>query len=313
VLSCCDLRRLRRVVVSPRMRQFLGLWWDEGSDSRREVLIFESSSRRRTFQQALRMVERRQKQSAPSSGSEPGSEWSRGIPEVQIRKEVFVCLREACKKDMRNNTSIVNVTFARSRKEQGASSWGGSWGTPESSDGDAELLVLTVDTVAAIELPSFLRQYAKWDDLDDYAVEARHGTVMETDSEGEEDLVGQPPPPQPFDGAVACQALHGSPWPLKQLEGVWFLAEAEPKMKLQFERPELMLFTSDGERQRWRRHLAATLACQERRRAGEQAKGGQGWSVVPTGKTELAEVKKYAFARAQSPQRALMDGSKAAG
>jgi len=120
---------------------------------------------------------------------------------------------------------------------------------------------------------------------------------------------------------VKCQTLYSSPWQLKQLEGVWFLAEAEPRIKLRFERTEEFLFSSDGERQRWRRHLAVVLANQERRQQDDRTRN-QGWSVLATGKTEIADVRQYAMTHAHrsldrslgaEQPRALTNAAKAAG
>merc|ERR1712039_72971 len=92
------------------------------------------------------------------------------------------------------------------------------------------------------------------------------------------------------------KTLHGSPWDLLQLKGVWFLAEAEPKVKLQFMNsspgnPEEVAFVSDVERQRWRRHLANVLAKQETGQKGNEKKGNVGWSVVPTTINNIDEIK----------------------
>jgi len=313
VLSCRDLRRLQHAVVCPKMRQFLGLWWDESEAQRREVLIFESAWRRRAFQQALRMVERIRPETHSSA-----REFRRGIPEMQVRKEVIDSLQETCKRDMRN-TALVNVTFVRSRQGSTTSSWGESWSASSPADVQAEVLLLTIDAVAVIALSGFLQQYARRDDEQYYAAAPRRVWALETDSEEESGpLVPQAP------GQVIqvdkCQPLYSSPWHLKNLQGVWFLSEAEPKVKLQFERSELLVFVSDGERQRWRRHLAFVLANQERRQA-DDGRGGQGWSVVPTGYTEIGEVKQYAlshmqgahFAHLRDRTQVFVDATKAAG
>jgi len=174
--------------------------------------------------------------------------------------------------------------------------------------------VLTYDTVASVTLQSFLKQYARRDDFEFYRDNlgsmAKRGekvlTVEETDSEGEPIRNVSRQQKQAVDeGLGKCTAVRSSPWQLSALQGVFFLAEAEPKVKLQFQRTEEFLFSRDGERQRWRRHLAYVLKAREERPSQEQAsKQGQGWSVVPTDKIKVDEVKKYALAK-QKAQLAL--------
>jgi len=306
VVSYRDLRHLRHTIVDRRMRQFLGLWWDKSHRIQREVIVFESSSRRRNFQHMLRMVERHRQ----PNQKQFKREFRRGVPSVFVRTDVMESLQVTSKKDVKNDVRILNVTFVRSRKGSDAQS--GGYFAAQSQE-QVDVLVLTVDTLCAITLSSFLQRFARSDDAHFYeeafAKQADGDDTpeicteeLETDSEGEDNILARSEAGQTFDGIDDCQELYGSPWELKSLQGVWFLAEPQPRVKLQFEKPELISFARDGERQRWRRKLASVLGSQDRRKPNDQAKGNQGWSVVPTGKTEIGEVKKHA----QAKQRELL-------
>jgi len=312
VMSFRDLGKLKHIVTDERMRQFMGLWWDESEEHQREVLIFDSSSRRRAFQQALRMVDR-----AQYDGRSTAHDSSRGIPQLPLRKEIIDTLQGTCQLTDVRNTALVSATFVRSQRDAAASSWTTGW-SAASINTQAEVLLLTVGTVVVISLDDFLRQYARPDDAEVYAAQAADFTLMETDSEDENSLNDlQPSGPRQEFTIPPAKALYSGPWKLKDLQGVWFLAEAEPKIKLKFQGIVMILFPSDGERQRWRRHLAAVLANQERRQQDDRS-ANQGWSVLATGKTEITEVRKFAMTHphrslATEHPRALMNATKAAG
>jgi len=247
----------------------------------------------------LRMVERFRQ----PNQKQVKREFRRGVPMLRLRTEVMESLQKTSKKDVKNDVRILNVTFVKSRKS------GDEGYFASKSQVKVDVLVLTVDTLCAITLSSFLCKFARKDDAEysaeafakeadgDYKDEAIWREELETDSEGEENILATSLPGQPFDGIEDCDTLYDSPWQLKSLKGVWFLAEAQPQVRVEFDSREMFSFTRDGERQRWRRHLASVLHSQEQRKTDDQAKGNQGWSVVPTGKTEIKEVQKYAVAK----------------
>merc|ERR1719210_2453855 len=106
-------------------------------------------------------------------------------------------------------------------------------------------------------------------------------------------------PEQTVDDLKFCTPMYQSPWALKELRKVMFLADAEPRLALQFgsAKPESIIFASDAERQRWRRHLANVLRYQEEHQTEDQGKSNNTWSVVRTGKTETSEVQKMVTAK----------------
>jgi len=290
------------------MRQFLGLWWVWWTEAdnnkivktqRREVIIFESSSRRRHFQHMLRMVKRKSNIQKQFMG-----EFRLGVPALKVRDEVMESLQKASKLEPKEDVRILNVAFVRSPKGSDEGFFAAK------SQAEVDVLVLTVDTLCAVDLPSFLSNWAREDDakfhkvlVDDPTNEVICTQELETDSEGEDNILASTLAGQTFDEIQKpCKTLHGSPWQLKSLNGVWFLAESQPRVQLQFGSKVTISFARDGERQRWRRHLASVLRSQERRKPDDKAKDSQGWSVVPTGKTELEAVKK----QKQAKQRELM-------
>merc|ERR1719215_1708527 len=94
-----------------------------------------------------------------------------------------------------------------------------------------------------------------------------------------------------MDECTAEAALRGY-FPFKSQTGVWFMAEQEPKVSLQFSKKEDITFFSDGDRQRFRQHLACVLRCGDEVDAPTSTQRQQGklWKVQPTGKTELSGV-----------------------
>merc|ERR1711920_293345 len=168
----------------PRMRQFLGLWWDEDSlaDAHacpREVLIFDSSSRRRAFQQALRLVERegRQKKSAVRDGQDSAREappvflGRRGIPERTMRKEVIGSLQKTCHR--KGVVEIMNATFVKkSSRGTTTSGWSDALSNQRGGDAQPELLIMSQDVIAAVSLAAFLKEYARRDDQLHYLSDA---------------------------------------------------------------------------------------------------------------------------------------------
>merc|ERR1712113_681241 len=193
--SCRNCKNIQRVVVHPKMRQFIGLWWDDADNRhiQHEVLIFESASRRRTFQQLLRLVDRQNMPRLPGSNAasaqQLGPSRLRMIPELYMRVEVIDSIQETSRKETRDNVSLVNATFVKNSHRGIVGSWRESWSDPSSGEEQAEMLVLTVDTIAIITLESFLKQYAEYHDkiffnskhVPDDGVDDTHAT----DSEGE--------------------------------------------------------------------------------------------------------------------------------
>jgi len=310
LVSYRQLAKLERLVVCPRVRQFLGLCWDESTVGKhREVLVFESISRRNAFRRTLQVCLK-----ANISGPTINNVYRCGVPEVGLRREVLFFLRQACKKDLRSEAHLVNVTFIKPN-------------ALKRSLEPLELLVLTRDHVCVLPLYEFLLEYAKFIDSSPQQTNrvglakefARETQMQATDMERREaeenrkreeiarlklddtagdiddsdsDIDELPPLQQHLDlgGEIRKSAVLRGPWQKSKLKGVWFLAESEPKMRLQFEsRPEEFSFFTDGERQRFKAHLALVLATPDETAADDSMVN---WSVVPTGRATLKDVQK---------------------
>eukprot|EP00931_Biecheleriopsis_adriatica_P100694 TRINITY_DN75952_c0_g1_i1.p1 TRINITY_DN75952_c0_g1~~TRINITY_DN75952_c0_g1_i1.p1 ORF type:complete len:2665 (+),score=531.47 TRINITY_DN75952_c0_g1_i1:80-8074(+) len=292
VVAVRNLQRVKRTVYYNRIWQFLALWWqpDMQFPDQRQLLVFESSARRRIFQQVLRKVPQKQHHIVVPGDSRSAGDLIYGVPEVPMQFMAYNALEQTCQVG-RGGMPLVGVTFIRSA--------GGAAGSEDS----VELLALTRTSVTVISMDSFMVAFTR-DDDDHYYDDDREclDAVLDTDSEDETLLPSKPPGVGKFEDKK-CQALYGSPWELEELQGVWFVAEATPKVRMQFATTNEFTFVSDGERQRFRRHLAQVLSSQEA--AKRPGSSSQAWTVVPTDKTDLTAIKKDAKEVAQSGHLSL--------
>jgi len=289
VVSCRSLRPLQAIEVWRRMRQCLVLHWSaqEGAKAYKEVLIFESSGRRRAFQRLLRRL--------------PSHRGTIGVAQMRIRELVKMAVDRATVSDAHKPSPTVDIFFVRDYAagegaDQEAMTFGDAF--TERYGAQPKAFVLNLAAATSITMRSFLQALAVADhnDPDGVLTDAEDGVLDDTDSE--DDAL-----PTPYDVSRVIESdgperierdddSRLSQHPLKKLDGVWFLAEAEPKVRLQFGTQNVMLsFMSDGERQRFRRRLAHLLL------AGQQAgdkdeDAAKGWSVLPTVETDMKKVKK---------------------
>jgi len=274
-----SMQDLQRVIFDLRMRQILCLVWeaDEADVAHQfQLLVFESSSRRRLFQQALRRVPRKPSVSGEMEHRkhQAGRARARGILECHVKSDALESLRETCQV-RRGGIPLVSVSFV--------------YGNSITLHRQLEMVVLTRCSVTVISYQSFWSKFWRRGDEKHYDEEV---TIASIDTDSDDDRL--PPFSENVvatsnDHADKCEALHGSPWDIDDLQGVWFLSEASPKVRLQFGQTIEITFTSDGERQRFRRHLATILAEGAVSRVG---KSSQGWAVVPTDKTDLRSIQK---------------------
>lgn len=289
------LSALRRVMLSDRLKQLMCFWWEKSGVAPREVAIFEDSSRCRLFQKILRSTERGQMCGEAKVGLRPSR---LGIPFVRLRTEVWQHLALTARKDPGPDASVVSGIFIQ-RHSGGTTStpWGGTagrLGQPAArpvvaGEPEVELLLLTTDVVACVGLRDFLGSLARSDDAEYFA--SNLPDVPHQDSDSEEDALPDrvlAPLRQKACGIAKMKVLRGSPWQLGDLQGVWFLAESESKMRLQFSTMEEFHFFAEGERQRFRRQLAQVLQASSKRDAA------RGWEVVPSEKTTLGDVRQAA-------------------
>lgn len=295
VESVRDMRNIQRSIFSRKMHQFVGLMWEEldGFRNQTEVLVFESSGRKRIFQQALQKVPRTRdrekgKSGAASTVNSQGLQLSTcGILETALRQEVEDTLEESSQVG-RGGAPLVSMTFVRSP-------------SVDTMEPSVDLLILTRGSIAVISMASFLSRFARAEDFNTYATGSR---VIAVDTDSEDDMLA------PFrelaafssDESGKCEVLENYLFNLEELQGVWFVAEAKPKVRLQFGSTTEINFISDGERQRFRRHLATVLAEEAQ---GHQDKKNQAWTVIPTNKTDLKAIEQQTRTQATGTLLAL--------
>ncbi|CAK8997087.1 unnamed protein product [Durusdinium trenchii] len=302
VLAVRDMRNIRRAVFSSRIRQFLCLLWDR-TEINVEMLIFESTSRRRYFQEVLRRVPRERRKLAGDSEevitrrNAKGITGSvKGIWEVAVNPETMASLIETCQV-RRGGIPLVSVSFVH------------TLGPANVLSQRLSLLVLTRCSLTVIPFRSFWSRFWRMNVDEKYYDADEHVDQAAMDTDSDDDIL------PPFKETVVTsneseekfEASKG-PFDFDDLQGVWFFAESSPKVRLQFAQPIDITFTSDGERQRFRRHLANILSEDAAPKAG---KTSQAWAVVPTDQTDLKTIQK-ATKEAQSvkpkdsPKMALM-------
>jgi len=304
------------------MRSFVGLKWDSYKNCEYQALFFENYYRRREFVEVLRLVTRFRP--AHAEPTHPDSQKleigpNKGINFTLARKDMILHLRKSCKVrgEARAEAQLVTISFIQS--------------TSDYQTNPMEVLILTRDAVATIKVESLLRYWVRSDlalakrnfekingrtagTATDEEVEQSKLGVMgwETyqglegrsdvipadleDSDEENDAI----PPKmsgdvnEMDDLVVDPCIR-EPSQLKKLTGVWFMAEPEPKVTLQFSDAMKVTFFSEGDRQRFRQHLACALKADNEGGeddANAQKEQGKLWRVKPTAQTELSTVKK---------------------
>jgi len=284
-----DLAKIDDVVINPRMRQFLGICW-EGDDSSKvskgflrsaktgsnEIWIFESSMRRQQFQEILRLV--------PKKVDKNNKRESR---QVALDRRMFYFLQDQCKSKktrrfFEHSDAIVNITFTKKHKDHGMST-------------EIEVIVMTRVDLTIMPIANFVKIYVG-SHLAYRGGETKDPMAIVEDSDEDD---GELPEPEDMKaGPVDVPGLERTDmknqWTLSpSLKGVWFLASTEPQVTAKFDDGQSVkfVFMSDGDRQRWRQHLALVLSSREA--SGTQNNTSPDlWTVRGTGQTDLQEVQK---------------------
>eukprot|EP00927_Polykrikos_kofoidii_P086102 TRINITY_DN9547_c1_g1_i1.p1 TRINITY_DN9547_c1_g1~~TRINITY_DN9547_c1_g1_i1.p1 ORF type:complete len:1837 (+),score=294.25 TRINITY_DN9547_c1_g1_i1:89-5512(+) len=289
VLHFQSLDKVTKVVVRQTIRQFVGLTWEIESEngkieSHLQVLIFESVQRKRNFLEALRLM--------PTKPVKGDTLRSAGLPFVMVRGEVMAWLHQACKKE--RGEKIHSVTFIK---------------PPASAAGSLdsrtlELLAITKESITIIDITQFVtvldmycdhRNVPAGTDLESDSPFIAHRkrlsyTEVCDDSDSDDETLPQTMDIIHWDDEARLPLGEGRNEPrfLKNLQGVWFMAQAESHAKLHFDDIVLDIqFFCDGEKQRWRQQLAMLLDQQDK--DGTPQKG---WSVMQTEQDTMQGVKK---------------------
>lgn len=272
--SVRELVDVKAMMVHPKMRQFICLWWHDFPNHfalHRELLIFESGAHQRQFREILRVVPRRKAKGNVHS-LPPISRQVRGVSEVPFRPEVLEAVRTSVKKSHpRAEAFVVNMTFMKRADRQAPST----------------LMVLATDMIGVFDVREFFgKVFCESKEEDERQIAASEHAAIHLKGEcledSDSDVEGMPSSVKDPGDAQSELVLApvGGPWLLDSLQGIWFLADHEPKMKLQFPgKQQDYLFFNDGERQRWRQQLAALLEAAD---ASQAAGAKNAWSVVPT-------------------------------
>ncbi|CAK8997126.1 unnamed protein product [Durusdinium trenchii] len=311
VLAVRDMRNIRRAVFSSRIRQFLCLLWDR-TEINVEMLIFESTSRRRYFQEVLRRVPRERRKLAGDSEevitrrNAKGITGSvKGIWEVAVNPETslwprggmarllaprMASLIETCQVRRGGIPLAPRCPRARERASLGelerpdgtvSVSFVHTLGPANVLSQRLSLLVLTRCSLTVIPFRSFWSRFWRMNVDEKYYDADEHVDQAAMDTDSDDDIL------PPFKETVVTsneseekfEASKG-PFDFDDLQGVWFFAESSPKVRLQFAQPIDITFTSDGERQRFRRHLANILSEDAAPKAGKTSQALAGLLVA---------------------------------
>jgi hypothetical protein len=225
------LKDVEKVIISGKIRQLIGLWWEQEDpemQSQLEIFIFESSTRRRRFRENL------QRTAAKTFHGFPG------VPEVPVNGSFMYDMQETCKKERLE--TVISVSFIKPIDEP-------------VNVASIEVLILTLDAMAFVTLASWLRSFAKHADYSMDVEDIPYEDVE--DSASDEDRPPDEEDPRVADSVEKLEysRIPGLPWEVKTIKGVWFMADSFPKAGLvignKSAKEELMFF-SDGEKQRWR-------------------------------------------------------------
>jgi len=251
----------------------------DASDWPNEAMIFENSNRRAAFKQLLQVVFKTPEKKKNTDGAKSmGTVRKRGIPEVRLHDVVLNAVQKAVRNPVNvAGNPLINMTFVRARNPTLC---------------PMDLVVLTDETLVFVNTLSFLQEYERLADdytlPEDYVLEP---VCEETDSEDDEipEKVGE------TETEPAKLTVLEEPHDLTKLQGVVFLAVAEPRVTVAFEgRPIEVIFIRDGERQRFRRQLAHMLVNLANKSSGEvppESKTTQAFSVVATDTEDAKKAK----------------------
>lgn len=250
-----------------------------------QILIFESSSRRRHFRDTIPLVRWVTHDPPP--------------PERLLPDEFFYTILQMCKSDAGQASPLINVTLSRDPETKNVTS------------ANMEAICLAREVVCSLKMSVFLTALAKccevyWgpegqkeepDGVFDDPPDVHKRELFDSDSD-EDGLPRQmdltkakndEPPPKPV-------------WKndLKKLKACWFLSEADavPKVTLDFGgKQNTIHFFSEVEKQRWRQKLSSALRySDEYDEELQQGIGGgraPGMKAFPTVAGDFRNVKKH--------------------
>eukprot|EP00971_Amphidinium_carterae_P347576 6489646-Amphidinium_carterae.1 len=266
------LKDLRRVLVHPRLRQFLAIAWNpDKMKDRREVWVFENSMRRMAFREILRLVKpdikkevSHHKQSSPKGqGATQDTKAVRkdedtalfplleGPPPLQLEHTLVAAGLVAAGAAKPGTDILVGLAFIQTT----------------SPFETMDVLLVTRELIFTLNMSDFLQQlWTVWDlKVDDFACASK--PILLDDSDSDDETLPEPME-EPKGSIVPSFSVREGPFKIASLSGVRFMAGAVPTVELNTESgPVTFKFFSDGERKRFRQQLNAVLS------------SASGWSV----------------------------------
>lgn len=313
--AACNINRIERTMVCPKIRQLLIFRWDfkdELTATNREIVIFLSSAHRNAFRDIMRIgqpfLKPRAKGPDGKLCARPKNvgRYDRGMFEAPWRKEAIYLIQYSLKHSHpRLQAKLVNLSFCV--KEPGV----------------LELLVLSNDLIGAFDAREFFKSCLSLEEDQEYYTPyfyetMEHMPTQDSESEGEglsRRMLSVPQPADEVDDTVdPSRPNDPGPWPLDTLKGVWFVASniaasnqgplgatPAPQVKLQFgaKPPLTFTFLSDSDRQRFREKLAAAVHL-----------ASKPMSFVPTEAEEMRDVNKVLKAMSKHDDLRLKEVTK---
>lgn len=278
VLFRHSIEMMDKVIVSPRIRQLVGVWWKsdsstDRSDDRLHLIIFESSCRCNEFRSALKMTVPNYIEGKYGSG--------RGVHEHPVDNTFMSTLQETCKTE--KAASLVSIFFVKSPD------------TPVASGTNIETLIFSRDAVKFVKLTSFVDEFARRGNYCDAAIDGIEGVREQVvDSDSDNDTLVEEHDYGALDDVTKLTAsrAYEEALQLSALKGVHFLADHESRVRLTFVRPEDIIFFSEGDRQRWRLQLHNVLQHADNHVDEVTIGRAKGWTPARTEVDNVDAVKK---------------------
>merc|ERR1712232_421108 len=258
-----------------------------------QMILFESTMRRRQFREILQKAPARKKPKDHEGADHRiwhSHGHARGPTEVLFPAKFMCILQLSCVKE--RDFPLVGVSFAKPVDKPAT-------GT------NIEVVLMSRDALTIVGIVDFVQAFFTSGEFlemmpgEKGADDKDPGLYCVADSDSDDDGVPAVVEYPVFDGLKKMTMLRSQgnyqPLPLSSLKGVWFLADAEPRVRLQFTQPEDILFFSETDRQRWRQQLNAVLehadATSGLDEGGPQGRG-KGWYVAPTEAKDHQQVNK---------------------
>lgn len=263
VKECC-LFDLLKCVVSPQMLQFVGLIWKENHELPppiHDLIVFESSSQRNTFRSIVSQI------------PEPNLGKGRVVKrDMIVHPHLTEAIHGLCKTE-RGEATLVSIVFIRELDKITG----------------IQCLVMCVETIQIFSALDVLRLIARSEDFHYYERDVEDQPTNTNDSDTDDDALLKPQVTSVNADLTTADSIEK--FTKKNLKGVWFLKDQEPKIMLMFKDSSTLTFFSDGDRQRFRRHFSIVLEMVDPEVAAKSKESAH-WLAASTRYKQLKEATK---------------------